>query len=330
MALASKYAVSLFVSTAALIYSVIFIVSHTSRALSHAQIMGAAGLFDVVITVPLVYYLLIVRTGCSSWPSLFVVSFAGVRAASFFLPIAEQTYLPGLRWLGIPFELWLIAAIVRRFSRITASDDDVLTRIRVATAAVVPNRLLAGIVAAELAVFYYALLSWRARPERKTGYRAFTCTEASGYGLFSVLISLLLIFEGVPMHFVLLHWSHVAACICTSVDLYALVWLIAIRRSVHLRPILIGDEFVLLRAGFIWQIEIPRENIAAVRRVSRPPPGRKTPGYLRTVVINEPQYIVELAEPAVAHGLYGNNRRVTRIGVAADDPQAFAAALQGR
>ncbi len=325
--LARKHAVSLFLLTTAFIYGLIFVVTHTSRALSHPRIMGPASLLDLVITVPLFYYLLVVRSGYSSWPSLFVVSFAGVRAAAFLLPTAEQTYLPALRWLGVPFELFLIAAIVRRFRQVARSDNDVLTRIRGATRAVPPHKGLAGIVAAELAVFYYALFSWRARPCAEAGYQTFTCTEASGYGLFSILVILALIFEGLPMHFVLLRWSHVAAWICTAIDLHGLMWLIAIRRSVRLRPILIGEEFIFLRAGFMWQIDIPRENIAALRRVSGSPPNRKTPGYLRMVIINEPQYIIELTEPAVAHGLYGRSRRVTRIGIAVDDPRTFAAAL---
>ncbi len=161
---------------------------------------------------------------------------------------------------------------------------------------------------AELTVFYYALFSWRARPDTKLGYEAFACTEASGYGLFSLLIILVLIFEGIPMHFLLVRWSHIAAWISTGIGLYGVLWLIALRRSVQLRPILIGEEFVLLRAGFMWQIEIPRENIAALRPVSGTPPSRKTPGYLRMVIINEPQYILELAQPVLAHGMYGNSR----------------------
>ncbi|MGC2658583.1 MAG: hypothetical protein WA324_11555 [Bryobacteraceae bacterium] len=53
----------------------------------------------------------------------------------------------------------------------------------------------------------------------------------------------------------------------------------------------------------------------------------KTPGYLKAVVLNDPQYIIELSRPAVAAGLYGNRRVFTTIGIAVDQEQAFGAAL---
>lgn len=184
--------------------------------------------------------------------------------------------------------------------------------------------------AAELSVFYYALFSWRARRDTIPGYQTFTCEDASGYRLFATLLIVVLIFEGAPMHFLLLRWSHVAAWISTALDLYGVLWVVAIARSVYLRPILVGADSVLLRAGFMWQVDVARRNIIAVRPVRGEAPPRRQPGYLSLVIINEPQFVIELAEPVMARGLYKRPRSVSRIGVALDNPQMFAAALAAR
>jgi hypothetical protein len=48
---------------------------------------------------------------------------------------------------------------------------------------------------------------------------------------------------------------------------------------------------------------------------------------LPLVVLNEPQWLIELHEPVVVCGPFGRRKAVTRIGVAADDGDAFGAAL---
>ncbi len=183
-------------------------------------------------------------------------------------------------------------------------------------------------VAAEIEVFYYALFSWRAKPQTRSGYQAFSCGEASGFAMFSTLLAAVIVFEGIPMHFLLQHWNHTAAWIYTAFDVYAMLWVIALGRSLHLRPILIGEQSVLLQAGLVWQIEFTRQNIKAMNRLEGPAPPRKQPGYLSLVAMNEPQWMIELNQPVVARGPYGLRRTVTTIGVAVDDSESFRAALE--
>src|ERR1022692_2393109 len=74
----------------------------------HAGAIGLGAACDLTITVPVLYYLLLVRPGHSSWMALVAVTLAGARAAGFLLSAAEQTYLPPLRWLGVPLEIWVV------------------------------------------------------------------------------------------------------------------------------------------------------------------------------------------------------------------------------
>jgi hypothetical protein len=177
-------------------------------------------------------------------------------------------------------------------------------------------------------VFYYALFAWRVRPQSAPGCRAFGLAEASGYGMLSILLMIAVIAEGVPMHLLLRGWSHAGAWIFTGLGIYSFLWMVALRRSLALRPFLVGGETVLLQVGFLWRAEFRRAQIRAVRRFSAADTADGRPaGYLRLVVLNEPQWLIELNEPVIACGPFGRRKAVTRIGVAVDDGDAFGAAF---
>jgi hypothetical protein len=91
---------------------------------------------------------------------------------------------------------------------------------------------------------------------------------------------------------------------------------------------LIGAETVLLQVGSLWRIEFRRQQIRAVRRFSAADiADRKPAGYLSLVVLNDPQWLIELNEPVIACGPFGRRKPVTRIAVAVDDGDGFGAAL---
>ena len=281
---------------------------------------------DLMITVPFLYYLIVVRRGYSSPVATAAVFAAGARAAFLLLPAVEQPFLAPARWAGIPIEIWLITAILRKLRKMGPGADAV-ERIHEAAKALFRHERIAELVAGEIEVFYYALFAWRAKPQARAEHRPFTYGDASGYITLSLLLALALVFEGVPLHLLLHRWSPPAAWNGTAMGFYGLIWVAALARSLRLRPVLVGDGSVVLQIGILWRIEIPRKNIKSCRRILGQPPDRRHPGYLPLAVMNEPQWLIELHEPAIARGLYGRRRMVTSIGLAVDDPDAFGAAL---
>ena len=226
-------------------------------------------------------------------------------------------------------ELWLMVAVVRRLCRIDQSQD-VATRLRAASGAVVRDRWVAELLAAELEVFYFGLFSWRAKPQVPQGWRGFTAGEVSGFSMLSIVLAAGLVFEGVAMHLMLTHWSHTAAWIATGFDVYALIGVLALARSLRLQPMLVGESEVLLRLGLLWRVEISRESILVCRRVGHTFEAPRGAGYLSMVKINQPQWVIHLKEPVWAKGPYGLRRRVNCIGFALDDAAGFEAAMSSR
>ncbi|MBV9226518.1 MAG: hypothetical protein JOY85_20990 [Acidobacteriaceae bacterium] len=182
--------------------------TRTPQAISHAALISTAALFDLSVTLSVACYVLLARNGYCSWRAVMAVGLCGLRAGGFLLPEVDQQYVPSLRWISVLLELLVVATLVRRFRQIQ-SNGDVLARIRSAASAVLPYERLAELVAAEAAILYYALFSWRAKPERSRNAQAFSCGEASGYSLLGTLLALLILCEGVPLHFLLLHYNAV-------------------------------------------------------------------------------------------------------------------------
>lgn len=306
MVLARKERIWWFAGTAATVYTAVFCMA---RAHAHAANAGAFGLgaaCDLTITVPVLYYLLLVRPGFSSWMTLVAFALGGARAAAFLLPAAEQTHLPLLRWLGVPLEIWALAAVARRLRRTPSGSAG----------------WMAELLESEATVFYYALFAWRAKPQSLAGARAFGLAQASGYGMFCTLLMTAVIVEGVPMHLLLHRWSHVAAWISTGIGIYTFLWMVALHRSLALRPVLVSADRVVLQVGFLWRAEFRPEQIRTVRRFSAV--DREC---LSLVVINEPQWIVDLHAPVVVRGPLGRRKSATRIAIAVDDAEAFGAAF---
>jgi hypothetical protein len=295
-----------FAAAAVMIYTAIFLITRTH----HAGIVNVAAAFDLTITTSAVFYFLLVRRGHANWLTLATVALAGLRASMFLLPDAPQ-----MKWLAAPLELLLLASVIRRVRQIEG--DDALTRIRTATRAAVSNARIAQILAAEIAVVYYALFSWRARPEP-----GFSSAQTSGYSLFGTLLIFGMVFEGIPLHLIVMRYSPAVAWTLTALDLYGLLWATAILRANTLRATQLDAEYLRVRIGLIWEVNIPRKDIMLIRRFE---PTDKPD--LKAVFLNTPQFLIELTNPTEAIGLYGNRRNVTTLGLSFDRPEEFAAAL---
>jgi hypothetical protein len=321
-----RYRLCGFLAATLLIYVAIFTLTHSPLAASRSARVAWGALADLMLTVPALYYLLLVRPGYSSWVPMVAIGLAGARATAFVLPEAMRMNLVSLPWLLAPVEVWVLARILRRLRRnaATTACHDPVERLQQAAQSVLPHPVVARVVAEELAVFYYALFSWRSQPHTRPDARAFFCGEASGYHQFALVIGVSVVFEGIAMHLLLHQWSPVAAWIATALDAYALLWLTALSRSLYLRPMLFDGEVLHLRVGLLWQAEIPLREVQRISPVTQ----EALPAGCRTLTfLNPPHLCLEMKAPLRLRGPYGLGRTVNSIAIAVDDPASLAAAL---
>jgi hypothetical protein len=334
-----------FLGLTAVVYAAAVAVVGVLPAVDGATVVATALTVDLAVVVPALYALLLVRG--RGWPALSVVPvfLASVAGAALVLPAEHRGALHWLEWVAAPAELLLVGFLAHRALgaarawRKTAGAEgdgaapDVFEHLRRAAHETLPVPAVAEILAYEVAVLWYALFAWRARPHLGDARAAFTHHRRLGYGAVAAGLMMVVAVEVVPVHLLLALWSPAAAWGLTALSVYSLLWLLGDYRAMVLRPTLLrrkGEGDVLeVRVGVRWNLSVPLSDVRSLRRAGAAPPPTLTPGYLRATPIGAPRLLLELAEPVVARGPYGWRREVSLLGLTVDDEPAFEELLAG-
>lgn len=320
--------VMLFLCVLAGVYTTAWFVVGQLSSLESAGAVAIGLTCDMVILVPLAFYLLFVRRGGYSVVRLAPVVVISMLAASFVLPAGHQGALHFFEAVIVPLELGLLGWVVWRATRalrVARRDggSDPLEQFRSAAYGLLRNHRVAGVFATEISIFYFALGSWRAEPHHLAGASAFTHHRRSGQAGVVLGFVMLMVVEGIAVHLLLSMWSVLAAWIFTLSSAYGALWLISDYRATVLRPILVGDERILIRGGIRYTVEVSRSVIMSISR-KRPEFGKEV---LSLKLIGPPTHWMIFSEAVDVHGPYGTTRSVRAIGIEPDDPLEFEQAF---
>jgi hypothetical protein len=315
-----------FALVAACVYAADLSIARMRASLDRPELVTLGILADLVVVVPLAWYLLAVRWGGLRKLSLVPVVLASVAGAALALPQDRALLGQFLEALAVPYEIGLfgwIALRVWRSSRRSRGTDDMAERLREVAREVLPVRRAADMLAFEIAVLYYSLFSWRARPRVAPGGEAFTYHRKSAYGALLFALGMVTLAEVAPVHILLTRWSAVAAWVVSGLSVYGMLWFVADWRAARLRPVLLDEDALWIRTGLRWSARIPRERIAGVHR--KLPPGAGPS--LRAALPGASPLWIELTEIVSVTGPYSIERRARWIGVAVDDAERFQASV---
>jgi len=298
--------------------------------LQGADAVAVGMALDMVVAVPLAFYVLLVRRRFLPLVALVPAVGISMLLASWILPPAYRQSLHILEGGAIALELGLVSFIawramgaLRRARRDMAADP--LEQMRRAAVTLVENERAAGAIASEIAIFDYALCAWWSQPHAPVGTTPFTHHRRSGQAAIVFAFLLLMLAEGIAVHVLLLLWSVTAAWIFTATTVYGALWLVADYRATVLRPILVSRETILLRAGLRWTISVPRDHLAAITHV-KPEAGKES---LSLTFLATPTHWLILKEPVMAEGPYGFRRQVRAVGLRPDEPEDLERMLAG-
>jgi hypothetical protein len=315
------------------VYATAFVLTASPLFARGPRAISVGLTLDLLVTVPAAFWLLVVRPRRLPWYAVLPAVVAGAYVGRLALPADERGLLVALRFLVAPAELWLLGWGGLRAWRLLRSGahprGDVLAAVRAALGEIVRYPRVADVVAAEVAVFWYALLSWRAEPSVASGARAFTQHRKSGtMGLVGALAAACMV-ETAVVHLLVSGWSAKAAWLLTALSVYGVLWLVGIARSILLRPTVVSADALTVRIGMLSEAVVPLARIASVTELrGAATVARRAPGYLHASIFAAPRLMIELSEPVEARGLYGNRKQVTRIGLLVDEPRALAEALR--
>ncbi len=305
----------LFALVALSIITICVLITRSQLAATNLDIAAWGVTFDLTLTIPLVYYFIVVRPGAAKPLTLIPLFVVCMMLAAFVVPRGQQQLLHDLRFISAPLELVTIVLVVRRLSNVRD--------VTAATRALFGDTRLASFVECELGILRYALFSWRDEPEE----RGFTVHQRSGWGSIVACFITLLVFESIGMHLLVLHWSTKAAWIVTALDIYGMLWLAGDYHALRLRPSFSRDGILHVRYGMRWSLDTPLANIASIDE----PRGEndwKRKGVLKMAMLDAPTVMVRLHEPVIAAGLAGIRKTVDTIAILPDDLSALEAQLR--
>ena len=294
--------------------------------------------FDLAVGAPLLYWWLLVRRSRLSAVTIVPVIALGLAASMALLPATRQAVAEWWRFALIPVELVLVwwgvrraraaMAAARTATAAAGAGADTFVAMRRVLREVVRVRFVADVVAFELALLYYAFLSWRASPHVPTGARAFSTHRNSGVVALLIMGAVVALVETAVVHILVQRWSPTFAWALSILSVYGVVWIVGFLQALRLRPILVTPSALVIRVGLLSAVKLPWGSIARIVPAAFPHPDRETPGYLHAMVTGDPQFLIELSRSIRAEGVYGRSRDVRMVGVAVDEPAEFRRSIE--
>jgi hypothetical protein len=320
VALASLYAVSIALAR--------------SQAFAESPKLFAVGVtLDLTVTASLLVYLLGVRGGSLPRTIVFPVFFAGLLVARAILPPGHRDFASALAagWFAIELALlgWLLVklrSLVTHYHHRRHRGETAFEALESALVPTLGNRILARLLALELAIVYHATAGLFRRPPKR---RAPDRDEAL-WGATLVAFGLLVLAEATAAHFLLRAWSPVAAFVAIALHLYTALWMIGDYRALRLSAgIHIEGDTLHIDLGLRARARIRLEHIEALEMTTDDPDPASLVAdraYVRTTILGKPNLLIHLAAPVLVRLSFGRRRRATVLGVALADPDALVAA----
>ena len=308
---------------------VVLIVLIKSSPITGGSPLNVGITIDLLLTVPLVYFLLIRKTEIPK-TTVVPVMVVGLLVGSYFLPKESQTYLILFKTWALPlieisvltFVIFKVRGALKAYHKLKGATLDFFDAVKNTCYGMFPKRLVLPL-ATEIAVFYYVFINWKTRPLREN---EFTYHKKSGTATLFGAILLIIAAETFVFHFLLASWNIVVAWVLTALSIYTAIQVLGFARSLSKRPIAIHEDKLALKYGILNEVEIP---LADIERSWKP---LKEDALSQTLSplgeMESHNVIIYLRKAHELVGLYGTKKRFKIIGLHIDEPKDFKDRLE--
>ena len=287
---------------------------------------------DLLLTVPLVYFLLIRKSQIPK-TTVIPVMVLGLLIGSYFLPKESQTYLNLFKNWALPvielsiftFVLFNFRKAINAYKKLKRVTPDFYDTLKNVCNDILPKKLVLPF-ATEVAVFYYGFIDWK---KRKLNSNEFTYHKKSGTPSLLGGCIMVIGIETIALHFLLAKWSPVFAWILTGLSLYTAIQVLAFAKALSKRPISIEDSTLTLRYGIMNETRISHLDIEAVVLSKK---GLEKDKLTKTLSplgeLESHNVIINLKRENTLIGLYGIKKKYKIIGLHIDEPNDFKEKLE--
>lgn len=282
---------------------------------------------DLLLTAPLVYFLLIRKTKI---PNTTVVPFLilGLVIGLLILPSENQYYLRLFKTWVLPiveisilfYILYKVRGAIQTFKLKKLGSLDFYTTLKNTCSELLPKALVVPFVT-EISVIYYGFLYWKKRTIKEN---EFTYHKDSGTITLFIAIIFIIGIETLVLHHLLAKWSTVAAWILTILSIYSGIQFLGFLKSMIKRPISIENNTLFLRYGIMNETAICLSTINSVEISSKEIEFNDETRRLSILgELEGHNVIIRLKEENTLTGLYGTRRTYKNIALYVDKKVEF-------
>lgn len=255
-----------------LMIAAIVVLSTTAVFKENVELFSLGVSFDLLITIPLVYFILIRKTQIPK-TTLVPLLVSALIIGKYIIPGEYHYYLDLFETWGLPvleisvlgFVIFKVHQAIRKFQLNKEDDTDFYSLLKKTCKGLFPKPFVIPVVT-EIAVFYYGFLSWKKRPLRTNEFQYHK--ESGSISLLAVLIFLIII-ETIVLHILLALWSNTVAWILSLLSAYSLIQIFGFMRSMSMRPFIIGKDKLYLRYGIMNEAVVEIKDIEAIEISSK-------------------------------------------------------------
>ncbi|OPH59307.1 hypothetical protein BC351_20560 [Paenibacillus ferrarius] len=309
-----------------------FVIVKSQMYQANNQLLTVGIALDFIAVIPLLLYFLIYRKINKKIISILPFAFFGYIALQFLIPHTGQETLEFVKYTLIPLELlflcyegYKIFQIINYFRANRATNRPPLEIVRKAIEGAFNNSKIASLLVHDVSIFYYAIMAWRKKPYVRTGAASFSYHKNSSWLITILILSKILLIEGVCIHLLLSQWSPTVAWLLSLGNIYIIFLLIADYRAMCLNPILLSNQSIRIQYGIQLSspIDIDIANIASVSIIHYK---KLTKHDLKTSVtplVIEPNVLIQLKNEITMIRLFGKRQIVDRLYLFMDEPDEF-------
>ena len=301
-----------------------------SQFVASSEMLAVAVAIDMVVTLPVVYFLLI-RTPSVPKITVIAVFFVCTLAASMLLPENETGFLDAVVTYAIPAaEIGVLGYLGFRVYRTRsaflaerAAGRDMIERLRRAFVREIKPAAIARAAAFEIGTFLIATLGQR-RPEGV----AVTYHKRNSPRMLLGVFGGVLAVETAVVHILLAMWTPIAAWVATAGSAYLLIQMVAHFRALSCRPITLTEESLFIRCGILGDVEAGLDLIESVEPIG---PMQDATGEVFELSplgpFTQPNVLITFTHPVEVNRPYGLVSKAEKIRLAVDEPEAFSSML---
>ncbi|MFH6770293.1 hypothetical protein V8G56_16200 [Gaetbulibacter aquiaggeris] len=283
--------------------------------------------FDLLLTVPIIYFLLIRKT---SIPKTTVLPFLiiGIIICSLILPAENQYYLnlfktwvlPILELSILSFVIFNVRKALKRYKEKKTESIDFFTTLKSTCYEILPKGVVIPVVT-EIAVFYYGFIHWK---KRKLKDNEFTYHKDSGTVTLLIAIIFIVAIETITFHILLAKWNITAAWILSFLSIYSGIQLFGFLKSMYKRPISIENDKLFLRYGIMNETTIDLVDIESIEISSKDIELNNETRKLSFLgELESHNVIIRLKKENTLIGLYGIKRKYKNLVLYVDKKNEF-------